>query len=209
MNWFFLSLVIENVASTKLTPMRTLAIAVVLAVVASVAASSNPEVEMIIDTCGPIYVQLFPAAAPKTVAFWLNLVRSGWYDSSNHTTPRTVYRYVPNFVIQGGGKNVAESGVPLEYKLPNEKFTLGMARDSCPPPPSTPAQCDSGGSEFFINIANNSATLAPGGSSTHGYAVFGRVVRGFSTLTCLEGLPVSGQFYVNPPVIKSARIIKH
>jgi peptidyl-prolyl cis-trans isomerase A (cyclophilin A) len=113
---------------------------------------------------GNIIFELFPQAAPKTVANFINLAKTGFYD---HTY---FYRYVANFVVQGGGYYANQTSnvtVPLEYKIPNDKWTVGLARDNDP---------NSGSSEYFINLVNNSANLAPGGVTPNGYAVFAKVV---------------------------------
>jgi len=139
-------------------------------------AGNGPYAIMVTDH-GEIELELLPQAAPKTVANFVNLSRTGFYDGTY------AYRYVANFVVQGGGYYANQTSnitVPLEYKLPNEQWTVGLARGDTP---------DSGSSEWFINLVNNSAALAPGGSSKHGYCVFGKVVAGFQTVKALTMLP--------------------
>jgi cyclophilin family peptidyl-prolyl cis-trans isomerase len=78
--------------------------------------------------------------------------------------------------MQGGGyypNKTSNITVPLEYRYPNENWTVGLARDSLP---------DSGSSEYFINLANNTKWLGPGGSDAYGYCVFARVVKGFEVV---------------------------
>jgi len=48
---------------------------------------------------GRIAIRLFPDDAPKTVANFRKLIRTGFYDSL------TFHRVVPGFVIQGGDPN--------------------------------------------------------------------------------------------------------
>ena len=154
-------------------------------------------------THGNIVLVFYPHAAPKTVANWVRLARSGFFNGRSY-----FYRYVAGFVVQGGGyyaNQTSNSTVPLEYKLPNEQWTIGLARGDT---------TDSGSSEWYINVANNSKTLAPGGSSKHGYCVFGRVVSGFSTVRALMMLPThmsqadgTTEFNKPWPLIKSVKII--
>lgn len=125
---------------------------------------------------GKFEVQFFPEAAPKTVANFIKLIKIGWFVESYF------YRFVANFVVQGGGyyqNRTSNSTVPLEYKLPNAKWTLGLARAEAP---------NSGSSEYYFNVANNSAILAPGPGSA-GYCVFGKVISGFDTIGKLMQIP--------------------
>lgn len=127
---------------------------------------------------GVITFELLPDVAPKSVANFVNLSTTGFY---NHTY---FYRLEKGFVLQGGGYYANQTSnvtVPLEYHLPNTNWTVGLARAYEEP--------DSGSSEYFINLGNNTAALAPGGSSKHGYAVFAMVVGGFDTIHTLLGLP--------------------
>lgn len=176
----------------KTAILATLAFAIAaVCVLGSAAAAAPLKLKATINMipCGPIILQLLPEAAPKTVTFWSNLVTSGWYnsDSSKHAN-RWIYRYASYnatspFVLQGGGYNDTQSGVPDEAtpKFPNVKYTVAMARDNDP---------SSGGSEFFINLNNNSAQLDPNGrDGSNGYAVFAKVVGGFSAIECLQKLP--------------------
>ena len=57
---------------------------------------ANPRVK-IETTKGTIVVELFPKAAPKTVANFLQYVKDGFYDGT------IFHRVIKNFMIQGGG----------------------------------------------------------------------------------------------------------
>jgi cyclophilin family peptidyl-prolyl cis-trans isomerase len=156
---------------------------------------------------GNLILELFWDAAPGLLTYWTNLIRNGWYDSATQATPRWLYRHHPNFVIQGGGLNITTEGAPCEYKIPNEKYTVAMARGEGPL---------SGGSEFFFNLANNSKLLSPasmGGETKSGYAVFAKLVFGFQVFDCLVSLPthedpnVGMTTFDQPwPIIKNIRL---
>ena len=130
---------------------------------------------------GSIVLELRPDAAPKTVANFIRLVESGFYSSTpeNRDKSASMYRYEPNFCFQGGGWPVKGSPfppVPLEYKLPNVKYAVYMARTADP---------DSATSEFSIMLNDNSRWLGPksgGGGDPYGYAVFAKVVGGFDVI---------------------------
>jgi cyclophilin family peptidyl-prolyl cis-trans isomerase len=147
---------------------------------------------------GTIVWELIPSAAPQTVANFVKLATTGWYNGT------TLYRYEANFCLQGGGwpkKGSPYPAVPLEYKLPNKKFAVSMARTADP---------HSATSEYSIMLNDNSQWLGPGGSDPHGYAVFAQVIDGFSVIEKLgtlktrkDGLTV----FVSPVRIDRIEII--
>ena len=139
----------------------------------SARSSGNPHVT-IATLKGPIVVELFPEDAPLTVANFIKLCNNNVFSNSSF------YRYVSGFVLQGGlYPSSSPSTVPLEYKLPNDMWSVGLARDNDP---------HSGSSEYYINLADNSQGLAPHGTSL-GYAVFGKVVSGFDAVRAIEKFP--------------------
>lgn len=129
---------------------------------------------------GDITWELFPEDAPKTVANFVRMSREGVFNRS------CFYRYEKGFVLQGGlhcnrppphhGK---AKNVPLEYKRRNEKYTVALARAG--------ADLNSGGTEFFINLRDNSNSLGPGKKG--GYAVFAAVADGMDTIAAMKKLP--------------------
>jgi peptidyl-prolyl cis-trans isomerase B (cyclophilin B) len=123
---------------------------------------------------GAIVWGLHDDAAPKTTDNIVALVTQGFYNNS------CIYRYEAGFVMQGGGcgGQASRQTVPLEYKLPNIKHSVAMARSNDP---------HSGGSEWFINLNDNSEHLGPrqGG----GYAVFAHVLDGFLAIDRMMKLP--------------------
>ena len=139
-------------------------------------ALGNPVV--VIDTsAGPITIELFKDQAPVSVANFLAYVRDGFYSGT------VWHRVVPGYVIQGGGYTADFGEKPTRPPIQNEatnglsnrKGTVAMARLQA---------ARSATSQFFINLADNPGLdhmgLAPG---DYGYAVFGRVIDGWETVT--------------------------
>ena len=117
---------------------------------------------------GNIEIELLKDDAPKTVANFLRYVDSGKYTKS------FIHRSIPGFVIQGGGYTFNGSNpvgiIPYEeivneFKISNTRGTVAMAKK--------PGQPDSATSQWFINLADNSASLD---SDNGGYTVFARVI---------------------------------
>ena len=129
---------------------------------------------------GKIEIELFPKKAPITVANFLKYIDEGFYNGT------IFHRVVPGFVVQGGGHTFdfkrKKTNPPIKNEsnngLKNLKTTLSMARTSNP---------DSATSQFFINLVDNK-TLDHGGPYG-GYAVFGKVVKGFDIVKKIEKEP--------------------
>ena len=125
---------------------------------------------------GSFDLELDAKAAPKTVANFERYVKEGFYNGT------LFHRVIDGFMIQGGGFEAGmqhkEGHAPIENEamngLKNDKYTIAMARTSDPHPAT---------SQFFINVSDNDLLnhTVPSGQGW-GYAVFGRVVKGFDVI---------------------------
>lgn len=155
--------------------------------------AANPKAEMKVAKRGTIIIELRPDLAPKTVEHFIKLVNEKFYDGI------LFHRFEEGFVVQGGdpsskkiktsdiaditreevqrkyptlGQGGSGKNVPLEAKGSHTKGTVGLARSGQP---------DSGDSQFFFNIADNSGKL-----DALGYCVFGKVVKGENVMNELR-----------------------
>jgi peptidyl-prolyl cis-trans isomerase B (cyclophilin B) len=112
---------------------------------------------------GDLKVNFFDKDAPNTVANFLKLAKSGFYNGV------TFHRVIPDFVIQGGdptGTGAGGPGYSIKCELTGEnqyhdRGVLSMAH----------AGRDTGGSQFFIcHSRQNTAHL------DRNHTVFGKVV---------------------------------
>jgi cyclophilin family peptidyl-prolyl cis-trans isomerase len=146
---------------------------------------------------GDIELELFDRDKPITVENFLRYARGGVW------TNMIVHRWVPGFVIQGGGIFItnrataqpAFAAVPTfgiiknEYSagrtLSNTYGTIAMARSQA---------VDSATSQWFINLGDNSSLDNDNG----GFTVFGRVVGGTNVLNRFNKTTIeNGVFRVN------------
>ncbi len=168
------------------------------------AAQANPKVEFITNE-GNFTVQLSPSRAPKTVANFMNYVKSGFYNGT------IFHRVIPGFMIQGGGftdamrQKPTQAPIPNEARggLPNDKYTIAMARTSDP---------HSATSQFFINVADNGFLNANQSPDGFGYAVFGHVTQGADVVEKISIVPtgrVNGysDVPVKPIIIKEVKVL--
>ena len=161
---------------------------------------------LLATSLGDITIQLDAEKAPKTVANFLDYVKSGHYDGT------VFHRVIGGFMIQGGGftpdmvQKPTRAPIALESRngLKNERGTVAMARTSVP---------DSATSQFFINVVDNAMLDQANARDGQGYAVFGRVVAGMDVvdrIRAVETTSVGGHQNVpaKPVLIRSATIVK-
>jgi peptidyl-prolyl cis-trans isomerase A (cyclophilin A) len=155
---------------------------------------------------GDIVIELDAAKAPKTVANFVDYVKSGQYDGT------VFHRVIPNFMIQGGGMTPAlkekptRSAIPLEARngLTNVRGSIAMARTSDP---------NSARAQFFINVQDNAFLDAERARDNNGYAVFGKVVSGMDVVDKIRNVPTATQGMhenvpVKPVIINKATVEK-
>lgn len=128
---------------------------------------------------GTFRVELFEDRMPVTAGNFKKLAEEGFYGNL------TFHRIISGFMIQGGdptGTGTGGPGYTIEDEfvegegLSNVKGTLAMANTGQP---------DSGGSQFFINLADNTYLDfdKPPQSSRH--PVFGRVISGMDVVEAI------------------------
>jgi cyclophilin family peptidyl-prolyl cis-trans isomerase len=162
------------------------------------AAAANPQVEFD-TTAGKIRVELFPDAAPKTVANFLDYVKAKHYDGTQF------HRVISGFMIQGGGytadfqQKPTKPPIPIEAEqsskagLLNVPGTLAMARTGDP---------NSATAQFFINVNDNKAlNFRSPDARGYGYTVFGKVVSGMDVVDKIAKAPTgaAGPFATDVP----------
>ncbi|NNJ93582.1 MAG: hypothetical protein HKP57_02450 [Halobacteria archaeon] len=139
---------------------------------------------------GALDIRMLDSVAPLTVANFMNYVDRGDYDGT------FIHRSVSGFVIQGGGYTFdntlgtffsggtthipEDPPVVNEFNLSNLRATLAMAKLGSNP--------DSATSEFFFNLADNSANLD---AQNGGFTVFAQVQgTGMTVVDDIAALPI-------------------
>ena len=142
-------------------------------------------------------LELYPDVAPNTVANFIELANSGFYDGL------IFHRVIPGFMIQGGDPQGTGMGGPgyaikgefsangFENKLSHERGVISMARAQHP---------DSAGSQFFIMHADYPALDGQ-------YAAFGRVIEGIEAVDHVAAVQTGANDRpVEDQVIQSIRV---
>ena len=147
-------------------------------------AMANPIVKFEMENGGVITAELYPEFAPNTVANFVNLVESGFYDGL------IFHRVIPGFMIQGGDPQGTGMGGPgysikgefarngfRQNTLRHRRGVLSMARSMMP---------NSAGSQFFIMHAD-----AP--HLDGDYAAFGMVTEGMDVVDGIAAVRTNAQ----------------
>lgn len=189
--------------------LRRLALAGVMAstLIATSAQAQQSTAERIqfVTSAGKFTIEVYPDAAPKSVANIKEYVQSGFYSGT------IFHRVINGFMVQGGGfdrdmkQKPTRGSVPLEAQngLKNKAGTVAMARTSDP---------NSATSQFFVNVVDNPNLDYPQPDG-NGYAVFGKVVEGMDTIERIKSAPTTAygpmrNVPATPIVIESATIVK-
>jgi peptidyl-prolyl cis-trans isomerase B (cyclophilin B) len=155
----------SNAADTPPPPAATMA--------GKPAANTN-EVAVIKTTEGDMVIEFWTDAAPKTIANFKKLAKSGFYDGT------CFHRVIKGFMIQGGDPKTKDPAMENEwgtgdpgYKIDAEfndhshvRGVISMARSADP---------NSAGSQFFICHGNPTFL-------DHQYTAFGKLIKGDDVL---------------------------
>ena len=138
------------------------------------------KVKVIMENHGEFTIELYPEFAPATVANFLKLAGSGFYDGT------IFHRVVDNFMAQGGdpegtGMGGADETIKGEFAangftqntLSHTRGVISMARANNP---------NSASSQFFIMHEANDSLDGK-------YAAFGKVTEGMETADAIVSVP--------------------
>lgn len=167
--------------------------------VESDAAPRHAELE--IKDYGTIKLELYPASAPETVANFISLAESGFYDGL------TFHRIMDGFMMQGGdptgtGMGGSDSKIKGEFKANGVKNELSHVRGAISMARSQ--DYNSASSQFFI-VHKDSSFL------DGQYAAFGIVTEGIEVVdsVCESAKPTDGNGSIpaeQQPVISYIKI---
>lgn len=156
--------------------------ALLLIVGLSLAESPNTVlVSMKIKDMGTIKLELYPDKAPQTVANFVSLAKSGYYNGL------IFHRVIKGFMIQGGDPTGTGMGGPgysikgefgangFKNPISHKRGVISMARTNIP---------DSAGSQFFI-CHQDSEFL------DNNYAAFGMVTEGIEIVDSIAETPTN------------------
>lgn len=183
-----------------------LAACLILGVLSGCGDKKNPMATLTLEDGDEILIYLYPDKAPNTVANFISLANSGFYDGL------TFHRVVEDFIMQGGDPNADGTGGPgytIEgefadngYKkndIAMEAGVIAMARFSSNGSDTEEAY-NSAGSQFFILMEDKDSLQGQ-------YAAFGKVFSGLNVLQKLSQCDVDSNDKPREDIIiKSIRV---
>lgn len=156
---------------------------------------------------GEIEIELFEDRMPITVGNFTKLAREGFYNGTKF------HRIIPNFMIQGGDSNskgddtmlygTGGPGYTIEDEfvagLSNVRGTIAMANTGRP---------NSGGSQFFINLIDNTFLDFDKEPLSSRHPVFGRVVSGMELVDAMAAVETDARDVPVEPIVVTEVLIR-
>ena len=176
----------------------------------AVASNSMNPTARITTNRGVITLELFEDQMPITVGNFASLAESGFYNGTKF------HRVIDGFMIQGGDPNTKGDNEALYGRggpdetiqdefvkgelLTNIRGTIAMANTGQP---------NSGGSQFFINLVDNTGLDFDKEPLTSKHPVFGRVIDGMDVVDAIGDTETkAGDIPVDPVVLESVEIVR-
>ncbi|MGX5174363.1 peptidylprolyl isomerase [Aliikangiella sp. IMCC44653] len=167
----------------KLFPINKIKTALLASTLSLISFQATATIVQFETPLGNFEVNLYDQETPIAVNNFLE------YVNANDFSNTFIHRSVPNFIIQGGGFTYANAWPPEsittrasiqnEPKYSNVRATIAMAK--------LPSSPDSATSQWFINLADNSANLD---IQNDGFTVFGEVTGdGMAVVDAIAALP--------------------
>ncbi len=140
---------------------------------------------------GDIELELFTKDMPVTAGNFLELAKADFYDGVKF------HRVIPNFMIQAGDPKTKDDALAAEWGsggpgytiedefvtgLSNLRGTIAMANTGIP---------RSGGSQWFINVVDNTFLDFDKQPASAKHPVFGRVVSGMDVVDAIVNVPTT------------------
>jgi peptidylprolyl isomerase len=168
--------------------------------------ASNPTTS-IKTNYGTIELELFTDTMPITTANFIKLAKEGFYNGTKF------HRVIDGFMIQGGdpiskteealrygnggpGYTITDEFVAGKF-LTNVRGTIAMANTGQP---------NSGGSQFFINLVDNTGLDYDKPPTQSSHPVFGRVLNGMEVVDEIGKVKVNSEVPVKPVLVESVSV---
>ncbi len=152
-------------------------------------------------TMGDFIVEMSDSLTPITSGNFIDLTDQEYYDGV------IFHRVIDNFMIQGGDPTGTGTGGP-GYTIPDEFDSTGTLSNVQKTISMANSGPNTGGSQFFINLVNNTYLDFDNAPFSSAHPVFGMVIDSFEVVQAIGGVSVNGN---NRPltdvVMDSLRVI--
>lgn len=139
-------------------------------------------------SAGDIVLELYTGQSPITAGNFVKLAKEGYYDGTKF------HRVIEGFMLQGGDPQTTDDSLAARWGtggpgytiedefipgLSNVRGTISMANTGAP---------KTGGSQFFINLVDNTGLDFDKPPMTSRHPVFGRVIEGLDIVDEIGGV---------------------
>lgn len=165
----------------------------------NLSAAKNP-VATLETTKGVIKIELFIDKTPITAGNFVKLAKSGFYDGIKF------HRVIKDFMIQSGDPNSKESDASKYglggpgYNIQDE-FVSGLSNVRGTISMANIGQPNTGGSQFFINLVDNTGLDFDKPPLTSRHPVFGKVIEGMDVVDAIANSKTNASDLPTEPVI--------
>ncbi len=143
---------------------------------------------------GTIVLEIYTGEMPITAGNFVKLVEQGFYDGI------IFHRVISGFMIQGGDPTGTGMGGP-GYKIKDEFTGTNLDRNDRGTISMANAGPNTGGSQFFINLADNNFLDGK-------HPVFGKVIEGLEVVDSIAGVETDSEDRpLEEVIIISAKVI--
>ncbi len=147
---------------------------------------------------GDIGIDLHEEQMPITTGNFLKLAKEGFYNGTKF------HRVIANFMIQGGDPKGDGTGGP-GYTIQDE-FVAGLSNVRGTIAMANTGASNSGGSQFFINLVDNTGLDFDKPPMESSHPVFGKVVSGMEVVDAIAQVQVQNEAPVEIVVIESIEV---
>lgn len=169
---------------------------------------TTPNTHVVFKTTkGDIELELFTDRMPVTTGNFLKLAREGFYNGTKF------HRVIEGFMIQGGdpnseGADASQYGTGGPGYTIEDEFVEGLSNVRGTISMANTGQPNSGGSQFFINLADNTFLDFDKQPLTSRHPVFGRVVGGMEIVDAIAQVPTSERDVPLEPVVITEVVVQ-
>jgi peptidylprolyl isomerase len=144
-------------------------------------------------SAGDFVLELYTEKMPITTGNFIELAQKGYYDGTKF------HRIIEGFMIQGGDPLTKDEAMRARwgtggpgYNIQDE-FVTGLSNVRGTISMANTGQPNTGGSQFFINLVDNTNLDFDKPPMTSRHPVFGKVVEGMDVVDEIAGVAVDGR----------------
>ena len=168
-------------------------------------AQKNP-ITVLKTVKGDIEIELFMDRTPVTAGNFVKLAKSEFYNGTKF------HRVIKGFMIQGGdpnskGADTSKYGFGGAGYTIQDEFVAGLSNVRGTIAMANTGQPNSGGSQFFINLVDNTGLDFDKPPFTSSHPVFGKVIKGMDVVDAIAGVQTGANNIPVVPVVIERIII--